>query len=168
MNIEYRSERESEYVDFIISLDEPSSCHLLGALEDLLKRSDQTSSQSVSKKKKKTRSKSVDDLLLSQHRIVNSNPSTITRIELDLSGIDADDDELTNLPYQQSRSAPISPTKIYEKELAAFIDCDQIIEQYPADNFVFNIDLSDSNETSQVLNSKLDIFFVCLSFSFCE
>ena len=166
MNIDQRT-RENEYVDFI-SLDEPSSYHLLGALEDLLKRSDQTC-QSGSKKNNKSRSKSVDDLLLYQrHSIIDSNSSTITTgIELDLSGIgDSDDNETNewNFLHQCSRSAPISPTKIYEKELAAFIDCDQTTEQYSADNFIFNVDLSNSNDPPQTSNSsKLAIFFVSIS-----
>jgi hypothetical protein len=80
---------------------------------------------------------------------------------LDLSGIAYDDEEEEyNLDIQRSRSAPTSPTKIYDKEFAAFIECDQ--QQSITDNFIYNIDLSDSNETSHTLNSRLAIFFVSL------
>lgn len=144
------------------SLDEPSSCHLLVALEDLLKRSDQTSR--LISKKKNYQSKSVDDILLYQQDKQSSN-ATITRTEFDLSGLadDDDDDDSLDFSNQRSRSAPISPNKIYEKELAAFIDCDQPTQQYPTDNFIFNIDLSNPNESSQSSNSKLAIFFVSIS-----
>ena len=30
-----------------------------------------------------------------------------------------------NLKTQRSQSAPVSPTKVYDKELAAFIQCEQ-------------------------------------------
>jgi len=160
-----------QYRIYFIRLEEPSSRHLLVALEDLLKRSHNSSTFTS---KIKYKSKSVDDLLIyrrhqnektSQISTNNddNNISNTTQTEFDLSGIayDDDDDE-TNEYEQRSRSAPASPTKIYDKELAAFIDCDQQQQQSSADNFVYNIDLSDSNETSHPLNSRLAIFFVCL------
>ncbi|CAF4580702.1 unnamed protein product, partial [Rotaria magnacalcarata] len=58
---------------------------------------------------------------------------------------------------QRSRSAPVSPTKIYDKELAAFIECEQ--QQSIADNFVYNIGLSDDQQTVHQQNSRLAIFF---------
>lgn len=137
-----------------ISLDEPSSCHLLVPLEDLLKRSDQSS---ILISKKKCSSKSVDDLLLYQHTNQFNAEQT-----LDLSCLADDDDQVDYFP-QRSRSAPTSPNRIYEKELAAFIDCDQPAQQFSADNFVFNVDLSNPNEASQSSHSKLAIFFVGLS-----
>ncbi len=90
------------------------------------------------------------------------NISNTTRTEFDLSGIgydEEDDDEYNLSLIQQSRSAPASPTKIFDKELAAFIDCDQQERQFIGDDFVYDIDLS---ETSHSPNSKLGIFFVSL------
>jgi hypothetical protein len=157
---------------YFILLEEPSSRHLLVALEDLLNRS-HNSSTFISKIK--YQSKSVDDLRIHQRYRQKKDPqistenndnniSNTTRTEFDLSEIayddDDDDDDEDNLQTQRSRSAPASPTKIDDKELAAFIECDH--QQLIADNFVYNIDLSDSNETSQPLNSRLDIFFVNL------
>jgi len=147
------------------------------ALEDLLNRG-HNSSTFISKIK--YQSKSLDDLLIYRRHqqdknlkisIDNNdnNISNTTRTELDLSGIAYDDDEEEdneyNLEIQRSRSEPASPTKIYDKELAAFIECDQQQQQQQqtiTDNFIYNIDLSDSNETSHTLNSRLAIFFVSL------
>lgn len=161
----------------MIHLEESSSRHLLVALEDLLKRSHNSS---ISISNIKYQSKSVDDLLIhrrhqkEQNQQISSdndgnNVSNTTRTEFDLSGItyddDYDEDNEYDLQTQRSRSAPSSPTKIYDKELAAFIDCDQQHhhqQQSITDNFVYNIDLSDSDETPHPLNSRLAIFFVSL------
>ncbi len=156
-----------QYQTYFIHLEESSSCHLLGALEDLLKRSHNCSTY-ISRIK--YQSKSLDDLLIHrrhQQEISTNNDdqnvSNTTRTELDLSGIgyDEENDEY-DLQIQQSRSAPASPTKIYDKELAAFIQSDQQQQETSGDNFIYNIDLSDLNETPHQQNSRLDIFFVCL------
>jgi hypothetical protein len=87
--------------------------------------------------------------------------SNTTRIELDLCGTSYDEENNAyDSPIQRSQSAPVLPTNIYDKELATSIHCDQ--QQSITDNFVYNIDLSDSNETSHELNSRLAVFFVSL------
>jgi hypothetical protein len=104
----------------------------------------------------------VDDLLLYREEKKTSY-STTTRTQYNLSNIECDNDddnEYDDSSIQYSRSAPSSPTKIYAKELAAFIDCDQIDQELMTDNFIYNIDLSDSNEISHKSNSKFSIFFV--------
>ncbi|CAF3642028.1 unnamed protein product [Rotaria sordida] len=146
--------------------EESSSSHLLVALEDLLKRS-HNSSTFISKIK--YQSKSVDNLLINrQYRQEkyrqtstgddNNNISITTRPELDLSCIGSDEENNEyDLEIQRSRSAPISPTRIYDKELGAFIDCEQ--QQSITDSFVYNIDLSDQNESTHQPNSRIAIFF---------
>ncbi|CAF5142057.1 unnamed protein product, partial [Rotaria socialis] len=58
---------------------------------------------------------------ISTNHDTSNNISNTTRVELDLSGIGHDDESNENdLEIQRSRSAPVSPTKIYDKELAAF------------------------------------------------
>jgi hypothetical protein len=145
-------------------LEEPSSRHLLFALEDLLQRS-HTSPTFVSSKIK-YQSKSLDDLFIHRRYRQNSinddnKVSNTTRIELDLCGTSYDEENNAyDSPIQRSQSAPVLPTNIYDKELATSIHCDQ--QQSITDNFVYNIDLSDSNETSHELNSRLAVFFVSL------
>ncbi|CAF1066722.1 unnamed protein product [Adineta ricciae] len=140
--------------------EEPSSRHLLFALEDLLERSHKQ--QSLILSKRKYQSKSADDLCVrGRHGTrVDQNNSSGTLIELDLSGVSAENNLYYDYSVQRSRSAPISAADIYDKELAAFIQCDQQEKQSAADNFVYNIDLSDVNEeTSRQLNSKIAVFF---------
>jgi hypothetical protein len=87
---------------------------------------------------------------------------------MDLSGIgcnnhlEIDENQFYNdeLRPPRSHSAPVSPTKFYDKELAAFIQC----EQQQHDSFVYNIDLSDTNETIHQPHSRTAIFFVSLLF----
>ncbi|CAF1355104.1 unnamed protein product [Adineta steineri] len=147
--------------------EESSSRHLLFALEDLLKRSH---SNSIFTSKIKYQSKSVDDLLIHRrHRRENStndsnNISIATLTNLDSFEIEYDDDdEENNNDYdshlQRSRSTPILSKEIYDKELAAFVQCDQQQQQSTIDNFVYNIDLSDPNDTSDQLQSRLAVFF---------
>ncbi|CAF3096245.1 unnamed protein product [Rotaria sp. Silwood2] len=152
--------------DYEHQQEESSSRHLLVALEDLLKRSHNSSTFTS---KIKYQSKSVDDLLINRRYRQekyqqtstdddNNNISKTTRPELDLSGIGSDEE--TNeydLETQRSRSAPVSPNQIYDKELAAFIDCEQ--QQSTVDSFVYNIDLSDQNENTHQPNSRIAIFF---------
>jgi hypothetical protein len=151
-----------QYRTFFTHLEEPSSRHLLVALEDLLKRS-HNSSTVISKIK--YQSKSVDDLLIHRRhqREKEQDISNTTRTEFDLSGIGYDEEnDDYDLQIQRSQSAPVSPTKIYDKELAAFIQSDQLYQETIGDNFVYNIDLSDSDENSHQPNSRLAIFFVSL------
>ncbi|CAF1598921.1 unnamed protein product [Rotaria magnacalcarata] len=163
-NIDWKMNEDDEQPQ-----EESSSRHLLIALEDLLKRS-HNSSTLISKIKYQSKSRSVDDLLIhrryrqgedqniSTNHDTSNNISNTTRVELDLSGIGHDDESYENdLEIQRSRSAPVSPTKIYDKELAAFIECEQ--QQSIADNFVYNIDLSDDQQTVHQQNSRLAIFF---------
>ncbi|CAM4869363.1 unnamed protein product [Rotaria socialis] len=163
-NIDWKMDEDDEQPQ-----EESSSRHLLIALEDLLKRS-HNSSTLISKIKYQSKSRSVDDLLInrryrqgkdrdiSTNHDTSNNISNTTRVELDLSGIGHDDESNENdLEIQRSRSAPVSPTKIYDKELAAFIECEQ--QQSIADNFVYNIDLSDDQQTVHQPNSRLAIFF---------
>lgn len=156
------------YRTYFILLEESSSRHLLVALEDLLKRSHNSS---ISISKIKYQSKSADDLLLNRRHCQQkeqkistydvNNTSKTTRIELDLSGIEyEDEDNEYDSETPRSRSAPVSPTKIYDKELAAFIECEQ--QQSAGDNFVYNIDLSDDTQVVHPPNSRLAIFFVSL------
>ena len=125
---------------------ESSSRHLLVALENLLKRSHH---RFTSIAKRRYQSKSVNDLLIYRRNSNEQNVSHTTRTELDLSDIGCEQNETNNdLPIQRSRSAPISPTKIYEQELAGFIHGeDQHYDSF-TDHFIFNIDLSHSNETT--------------------
>jgi hypothetical protein len=74
--------------------------------------------------------------------------------------IDDNDDE-RDLRLQRSHSAPVSPTKVYDKEFAAFIECEQQ-QQLMTDSFVYNIDLSDTNQTTHQSHSRTAIFFVSL------
>lgn len=150
-------------------LDEPSSCHLLYALEDLLKRSEQHAPAIA---KIKYQSKSVDDLFLRRRRRdaderpssePDGNISSRALIELDLSGLAAgeDDERGDDLLSQRSRSAPILSQELYERELAAFVQGDST-QQQPSltDSFVYNVDLSDSDQGARQVNSKIAIFFV--------
>ncbi len=146
------------YYTYLIHLEDASSRHLLITVEDLLK---QTS-------KRKFQSKSLGDLQISRQTDDNRVSNT-TRTEMDLSGIggcdnyikDNDDNDLRS---QRSQSAPVSPTKIYDKELAAFIQCEQQQQQQQiiSDSFVYNIDLSDTDKTVHQPHSRTSIFFVSL------
>jgi len=86
---------------------------------------------------------------------------------MDLTGIGCDnnieiDDDERDLRLQRSHSAPVSPTKVYDKEFAAFIECEQQQQQLMTDSFVYNIDLSDTNQTTHQSQSRTAIFFVSL------
>ncbi|CAF4828122.1 unnamed protein product [Rotaria sp. Silwood1] len=158
-NINWKINEDDEHQQ-----EESSSRHLLIALEDLLKRSHNSP---IHISKIKYQSKSVDDLLINRQNIykqtstVNDNNNNISKTilpELDLSGIGSyEENNEYDLEIQRSRSAPVSPTKIYDKELGAFIDCEQ--HQSITDSFVYNIDLSDQNENIHQPNSRLAIFF---------
>ncbi|CAF1669537.1 unnamed protein product, partial [Adineta ricciae] len=125
-------------------------------------------------------SKSLDDLQL--HRQArrkqphDHHVSDTARTEMDLTGIgcqdedqlnmneddedDDDDDHDDNSQPQRSRSAPVSPTQVYDAELAAFLQCEQQQQQLMADCFVYNMDLSDATENStQQSHSRTAIFF---------
>lgn len=127
-------------------------------------------------------SKSLDDLQIRRQRrqkqIDGNHVSNTTRTEMDLTGIgcdnnietdknqlssaDDDDDDEHDLRLQRCYSAPVSPTRIYDKELAAFIECEQQQQQMMGDSFVYNIDLSDTNETTHQSHPRSAIFFVSL------
>lgn len=116
------------------------------------------------------RSQSLDDLQLSRRSNDENQVSNFARTEIDLTNIgrdktnpDNDEDFSTEIYSQQSRSAPVSPTHLIDKEFAAFIQCEQ--QTTISDSFVYNIDLSDTNETSHSNQSKMSIFDVS-SFSF--
>ena len=87
---------------------------------------------------------------------------------MDLSGIGCDQNELNCVENDRdfgqqsprSRSAPVSPTQIYDKEFAAFLQCEQQQQQIIADNFVYNMDLSDTIETAHYPHSRADFLFV--------
>jgi hypothetical protein len=144
-------------------------------VEDLLNQPHTHSSKSSLIK---SQSKSLDDIQIhQQHRrkqLNNNHVSNTTRTEMDLSGIGCNNDleideylsdnEDDQRP-QRSQSAPVSPTKIYDKELAAFIQCEQQQQQQQliSDSFIYNIDLSDTNETSHQPHSRTAIFFVSYS-----
>jgi hypothetical protein len=96
---------------------------------------------------------------------------------MDLSGIgcnintEVDNHQFHNnmdddLQPQTSQSAPVSPTKIHDKEFAAFLQCEQQQQQLIADSFVYNIDLSDTNETTHQPHLRREIFFVSSFFFF--
>lgn len=116
--------------------------------------------------KTRNRSQSLDDLRLSrQSKRKNLDDhhaeiSQIARTEIDLSNIGSNDNENEENSPEQSHSAPVSPTHFNDKEFAAFIQCEQQQQQMISDNFVYNIDLSDTGETSHPPQSKLSIFFV--------
>lgn len=147
-----------------IHLGESSSQLLLTPVENLLKPT----------WKKKFQSKSLDNLLLHHQcrQTSDNHVSNTTRTEMDLSGIGCDnhinideyEDDDNDLKPQRSQSAPVSPTKIIDKEFDAFIQCEQQQQQQQliSDSFVYNIDLSDTNETSHQLQSRTAIFFVSL------
>ena len=143
-----------------IHLGEQSSDHFLTPTEDLISQTHSTLSHI------KFQSKSLDDIQIHRRKQINSDHvSNTTRTEMDLSGIgcnninNSDIDEYDIRP-QRSQSAPVSPTKFYDKELAAFIQCEQQQKELISDSFVYNIDLSDTNETSNQPHLRTAIFFV--------
>ncbi|UJR07811.1 hypothetical protein I4U23_012094 [Adineta vaga] len=144
--------------------EEPSSRHILFALEDLLERS--RKKHSLVRSKIKYQSKSADDLFLRRYQgnVIN-NTSNRTLIELDLSGLNVDtfgNDNDDDLSIQRTRSAPVSSIELNDKELAAFIQSDYYQQQIQSttNNFIYNIDLSDTNEGNfRQVNSKDAIFF---------
>jgi hypothetical protein len=110
-----------------------------------------------------------------QNSTDDNHVSNTTRTELDLSGIGCDNNDLEfdenllnndnneyDLRPQRSQSAPVSPTKVYDKELASFIQCEQQQQQFIRDCFVYNIDLSDTIETTHQPHSRTEIFFVSI------
>jgi len=110
------------------------------------------------------RSQSLDDLRLSRRSNDENHVSNFARTEIDLTNIgydktnpDNDEDISTEIHFQQSRSAPVSPTRLIDKEFASFIQCEQ--QTMISDNFVYNIDLSDTNGTSHSNQSKMSIFY---------
>lgn len=130
-----------------------------------------------------TRSKSFDDLVLTKTYKNNRSDqshhvSDTTRTILDLSLLGDEeryrngesDDEKTDehihfdlhraRTRQRSRSAPISPTLVDDQEFAAFIQCEQQQQQTTTDSFVYNMDLSDSIESSHQPKSRTSIFDV--------
>ena len=129
------------------------------------------------------RSKSLDDLVM--HRLhqrrtseQSNSVSNTTRTLFDLSLVGCDGQEQTigsddencenenhfdnqsNQVLVRSRSAPVSPTHVYDEEFAAFIQCEQQHQQVMTNSFVYNMDLSGSLETSHQPQSRTAIFDV--------
>ena len=146
-----------------IDLGERSSHHFLLAADEQFKI--------------KFRSKSFDQLPSVRQDQSNDNDdnhiSNTTRTEMDLTGIGCDmiSDSIDDHPStntiddrnpMRSQSAPVSPTEIVDKEFAAFLQCEQQQhEQVFADSFVYNMDLSNSNENNtRPTHSRREIFFV--------
>jgi hypothetical protein len=150
-------------LNIFLHLEDLSSHHLSATVEDRLPKNSGTKSRI------KFRSKSLDDLIMNRPSQSNDDQSisNTTRTEMDLSGIgcpiNKEIDNLTDnyLQPPTSQSAPVSPTKIHDKEFDAFIQNEQ--QQLIADNFVYNIDLSDTNESTHQPHSRREIFFVSLS-----
>ncbi|CAF0996293.1 unnamed protein product [Rotaria sordida] len=148
--------------------EEPLSHNLFIPIENSLKQTDNNSKKIL---KIKFQSKSLDDLRLHrecQHQQTDDNyVSNTTRTEIDLSTIGCNmnidinekqlyDDDKYDLREQKCQSAPVSPTKIYDKELATFIECEQ---KLITDSFVYNIDLSDTNDITCQPQARTAIFF---------
>jgi hypothetical protein len=96
----------------------------------------------------KSRSRSLDDLKINEHRL-SSNDSCVsntTRTEFNLTeiGRTSATDESETVEPRSCRSAPVSPTHLHDKEFDAFIQCEQ---QVQIDHFIYNVDLSEENET---------------------
>lgn len=102
--------------------------------------------------REKYQSRSLDDLRLSRRRRSTSNDepvSNTTRTEADLTSIGCEDqsDERVSTsssspPRPQSRSAPVSPTQLDDRDLLGFLRNEQ-------DHFVYNVDLSDEKSSSR-------------------
>ncbi|CAF3597370.1 unnamed protein product [Rotaria sp. Silwood1] len=148
---------------------EPSSHHLLFPFENSLKQTHNNTNKTV---QIKFQSKSLDDLRVHrecQRQQTDDNyVSNTTRTEMDLSAIGCnvnidinekqlyDDNNKHDIREQKSQSAPVSPTKIYDKELATFIQCEQ---KLITDSFVYNIDLSDVNDITRQPQASTAIFY---------
>ena len=157
---------------FLFLLVEPLSDQVFVALEGTAAT---TCSNTSRRAYPRWQSKSLDDLQLAQRRerspTDENHVSNTTRTEMDLSGIGCDQNDLhcaeNGHDYDQqsprSRSAPVSPTQIYDKEFAAFLQCEQQQQQIIADNFVFNMDLSDTIETGHYPHSRAEFLFVSTS-----
>ena len=150
--------------NIFLHLEDLSSHHSSATVEDRLLKNSGT------KPRIKFRSKSLDDLKMNRPFQSNDGDQSIsntTRTEMDLSGIGCpinkqiNDDDHHHLQPPTSQSAPVSPTKIHDKEFAAFIQNEQ--QQLIANSFVYNIDLSDTNENAHQPQSRREIFFVSLS-----
>ncbi|CAF2667301.1 unnamed protein product [Rotaria sp. Silwood2] len=155
---------------YFIPLGESSSHHLSVSIDNSLKQIHNNSKKIL---QIKFQSKSLDDLRLHrecQRQQTDDNyVSNTTRTEMDLStigcnmNIDIDekqlyDDNKHDLREQKSQSAPVSPTKIDDKELATFIQCEQ---KLITDSFVYNMDLSNVNDITRQPRARTAIFFVC-------
>ncbi|CAF2187449.1 unnamed protein product [Rotaria magnacalcarata] len=160
-NIDCQSDERDEYVK------SESLCHhfIVPIEEDSLR---QTRNNSTKTSLIRFQSKSLDDLRLRrecQHKQADSNHVTnTTRTEIDLSTIGCNynnnkiqfyEDNEHDLPGQKSQSAPVSPTKVYDTELATFIQCEH---KLVTDSFVYNVDLSDTNETIRQPQARSAIF----------
>ncbi|CAM4799360.1 unnamed protein product [Rotaria magnacalcarata] len=160
-NIDCQSDERDEYVK------SESLCHhfIVPIEEDSLR---QTQNNSTKTSLIRFQSKSLDDLRLRrecQHKQADSNHVTnTTRTEIDLSTIGCNynnnkiqfyEDNEHDLPGQKSQSAPVSPTKVYDTELATFIQCEH---KLVTDSFVYNVDLSDTNETIRQPQARSAIF----------
>lgn len=156
------------YCILFISSGDQSSRHLTTSIENSSK---QIPVNSIVASKSKFQSKSFEDLRLRpQNQQNNDNHvSNGTRTEMDLSTIGCNENRIFDekkLYYddehdpqeQKSQSAPVSPTKVYDKELATFIQCEQ---QLITDSFIYNIDLSNTNEATHQPQTRATIFNVC-------
>ena len=81
---------------------------------------------------------------------------------MDLTGIGCEiTDEIPEDPIR-SQSAPVTPTKMFDKEFLSYLQCEQ--EEMFVDNFVYNIDLSNGNESTRPTQSRREIFLVSSRF----
>lgn len=120
---------------------------------------------------RKFQSKSLDNLkIFRTYKTTTADDriSSTTKTEADLtnigcqesSSIENEKENLDDFKVQRSQSAPVSPTKFYDKEFTAFLQSEQQQQQLIADSFVYNIDLSDT--TSHSTYSRAEIFDVSL------
>jgi len=123
--------------------------------------------------RRKFQSKSLDNLKIRQtyKNTADNRISSTTKTEADLTNIgccpknsliENEKENLDDFKVQRSQSAPVSPTKFYDKEFTAFLQSEQQQQQLIADSFVYNIDLSDTNQTSHSTYSRAEIFDVSL------
>lgn len=106
----------------------------------------------------KFRSKSFDHLPSDDddHHVSNT-----TRTELDLTGIGYEmNSDIQEGETLRSQSAPVTPTKMFDKEFLSFLQCEQ---EMISDSFVYNIDLSNGNEN---IHSRREILLVSSRLSF--
>lgn len=74
---------------------------------------------------------------------------------MDLTGIGCEMMDEIHEDSIRSQSAPVTPTKMFDKE---FLSYEQ--EEMFVDNFVYNIDLSNGNQSTRPTQSRREIFFV--------